>query len=246
MIIDALVRMGPSFDGREKSIEDYIAGMKREGIDRAILCPNKPASYDVTEGNSFVAEILKTYPDLFFGAVRIDPWRFAEQRSRYDACFENRAFRFVYLSPWEETFRCNDEPAFPAYEYAIGKGVPVIIETGQPYVAHITQIADVSERFPELNIITTNGGGIDLSGILAKEVDMILQTHENIYDGTCASVDGEKIAAHMDRICKGRVVFQSNYPVYDLHTELYRVQNSYASEEGRMETLGAAIQQFLK
>jgi predicted TIM-barrel fold metal-dependent hydrolase len=243
MIIDAHVKIGPSFDKKGRFIEEYLELMKTNGIDQALLCPNRPSSYSFAEGNAYVAGILSKYPGLFMGAVRVDVWNFS--KSETDIYFKNDDFQALYLNPWEDTFRCNDEITFPVYEYAREKGLPVIIEAGYPFVSHISQIGYIAGKYPQVKFLATNAAQLDLSGFTLSDVSFVLSNHDNIYLGTAAAVGAEWLENQVCRNAKGRVLFESGYPFFDVRMEVFRIEYAYFTQE-KKEVFCENLLEFIK
>ncbi|WP_301173685.1 hypothetical protein, partial [Brevibacillus nitrificans] len=65
MVIDAHAKLGASYTGTHYRVEDYLKEMDRNQIERALICAQKPPSYQVEDGNDEIAEILASYPDKF-------------------------------------------------------------------------------------------------------------------------------------------------------------------------------------
>jgi predicted TIM-barrel fold metal-dependent hydrolase len=241
MIIDGCVKVGPSFDRKGKLVEEYLIEMDKNKIDKAVLCGNRPASYSYEEGNEYVAKAMKVYPDKFFGAVRVDPWNWDKSRKVADKYIDNHSFQFIYLNPWEDNYRCNDQIAHAVYSYAAEKRIPIIIETGYPFVSNITQVGEMANKFNDTVFITTNAGQIDLSGFSLSDVGYMLGRYKNIYLGTGAAVGAEWLANQIENAAKGRVLFQSSYPFFDVYMEKYRITHAYVSDELKDAVLGANI-----
>lgn len=230
MIIDGHVKIGPSFDRKGKEIDEYLLEMKKNGIARAVLCPNKPISYDVLEGNEYTAAAVKKYPDLFYGAFRVDPWRWEELKPEAERLLKEKVCRFLYLHPWEDSFRINDPMMYSVLEYAAEAKVPVIVETGMPFVSHISQLGEIAERYPALRIITTNAAQVDLSGFSLADVGYMLHLHQNLYLGTAAAVGAEWLVNQIENNAAGRVIFQTQYPYCDPYMEKFRIDHAYTDE----------------
>ena len=224
------VKIGPSFDKRGKSVEDYLEKMKKTGIDKAVLCPNRPDNYSFKDGNAYVAEALQANPERFYGAVRIDPWNWDESKEEADKYLNVEQYAFLYLNPWDDTFRVNDPVAEPIYQYATKKQIPIIIETGYPYVSHISQIGTMAEKYPKTIFVTTNAGQIDLSGFTLADVGYMLNMYKNIYVGTAAAVGAEWLANQIQNTSCGRVLFETGYPFFDPYMEKYRIEKAYIKD----------------
>ena len=64
MIFDSHIKVGVNYKGEDHSIDDYMELMSQNNIEGALICPHKPISYRVADGNdyreiiSFVRHVL--------------------------------------------------------------------------------------------------------------------------------------------------------------------------------------------
>lgn len=230
MVFDVHVKIGNAYHGQGKLIEEYAVEMNKNGIDRAVLCPNRPSNYSFGEGNEYVAQCIRKDPQRFVGAYRIDPWNWKESASAVEG-YLKEGFQILYLNPWEDNYRCNDPVVTPVYEWAQEQGVPVLIETGYPFVSHISQVGAIAEQFPHVNFIVTNAGQLDLSGFSLSDVGYVMNMHPNIYMGTAAAVGAEWLANLVQNTARGRVLFESGYPFFDVYMEKFRIEKAYLKDE---------------
>ncbi|WP_301173687.1 amidohydrolase family protein, partial [Brevibacillus nitrificans] len=128
------------------------------------------------------------------GAVRIDPWKREKAIDEFEKRFTSPQFKAIYLHPWEEHFQCNNEIVYPVMAFAQERSLPVIIESGYPWMSHISQIGDLARLYPTVKILATNAGQLDLSGLTLGEVNRLLKKHENLYLGTSSAVAAEWLA----------------------------------------------------
>jgi len=63
MIFDGLAKIGTSYKGVDYPVGKYIEEMEKNGIDRAVLIPQKPLSY--------VSDALAAHPDSAVKFVRV-------------------------------------------------------------------------------------------------------------------------------------------------------------------------------
>lgn len=243
MRIDAHVKIGDTFKGEMIRIEDYILEMEKNNIDKAVLCPNKPKTYMVADGNEYVQSVIQEYGDRFIGAVRIDPWQrdlaLVELRKRVD-----NGFKAVYLNPWEDQFQCNAEEIFPIMDEAEKLNVIVIIEAGYPWVSQIFQVADLANRYKGIKFMVTNAGQLDLSGDSMGDVSWVMDHTDNIYVGSSGACGAEWLAG-TEQNHPGKVVFESNYPFMDPHIEVFRVEKGFMEREEKDRIFGANMQKLL-
>jgi len=163
-------------------------------------------------------------------------------KSMVDLDIFKDSYKFIFLNPWEDNFRCNNMIAYPVYEYAQIKNIPIILETGHPFVSHISQVGEIASKYPDLKLIITNAGQLDLSGFSLYDVSFMLNMHHNIYMGTAAAVGAEWLANQIDKVSKGRILFESGYPFFDIYMEKYRIANAYINDNSKDEVFYKSIQ----
>lgn len=246
MIIDAHVKLGKHFTGYEASPDAYLEQMKKHGIDSAVICPLKPSGYSVRKANDYIASVDgKHEGKTFLRALRIDPWDrddfFAETASR---C-ANGHFSASYMDPWEDSFRCNDERVFYVYAQLEKMNLPLIIETGYPWVSHISQLWEIARMFPGLRILATNAGQLDLSGLSFGNVQAVLTESPNIYLGTSAAVGADWLKNAAEGWARGRVLFTSSYPAFEPVIERFRIDRGYMTDSTKMDIYSNNAAAFL-
>ena len=244
MVIDSHVKLGNRFTGKAHLVEDYILEMEKLGIDRAVICPNKPLSYQVEEGNDYIESVLNKHGDRFIGAVRVDPWKREDAIRELDKRFQNKAYKAIYIHPWEENFQCNRGIALPIMDYADKHKLPVIIEAGYTWVSHISQVGDIARKYPNVKFMVTNAGQLDLSGLTLGNVKFILDKYKNIYMGTAAAVAVEWLCDLIQTSAKGRVLFESGHPFFETYIEKYRIDHAYIEEAEKKEVYETNVKEF--
>lgn len=226
-MIDAHVKIGPSFDNTGVLFEDYLVEMKKNNINKAVLCPNKPISYKVEDGNKYVYEIVSAYPQCSIMAMRVDPYRIDEMLDNYSRMKDK--IKFFYFHPFEDSYSINSD-IVKEFLSTAKKNIPVIIEAGYPWRSHITQIVDLARNFPDRNFIATNAGQLDLSASTLDDVALSFSKSNNIILGT-ASACGAQWLADLSESYPNRIVFESNFPMMVPYLEIYRINNGFFDPE---------------
>lgn len=236
MIIDAHVKLGKHFTGYEAAQDAYVEQMKRYDIDCAVICPLKPPGYSVKKANDYVAAINAVRDGkTFFRAFRIDPWDRDEFFAEAGARRVGGHFIASYMDPWEDSFRCNDERVFYVYGHLEKMDLPLIIETGYPWVSHISQLWEIARMFPKLRILATNAGQLDLSGLSLGNVQAVLAESPNIYLGTSAAVGADWLKNAAEEWARGRVLFTSSYPAFEPEIERFRIDHGYMRADAKRD-----------
>lgn len=241
MRIDGHIKLGRTFRGENIRVEDYIKLMEQEKIDKALVCPNKPNTYMVEDGNQFVSELIAENPDLFWGAVRLNPWDGEKAIKELDHRLkENKNFKAVYLNPWEEQFQCNALLVNQIMDHIKKLNLPVIIEAGYPWVSQIFQIADLARRYKEMKFIATNAGQLDLSGSTLGDVAKVMEKNDNIYLGS-AGACGAQWMADIEKEYPGKIIFETNYPFMEPHIETVRIEKGFMQSVEKERIFGNNI-----
>lgn len=229
MIIDAGVYMGPSLFGSGLELQEIMRDLDRLKIDRAILIPSRPPEYHLEAANCRVSAAVKSQPDRLAGVCRVDPWQGPTAVDEVHRCLNDYAVG-VYLDPREENFQINAGVVAPIVTAAAEHDVPIIINAGYPLVSHPTQIRDLAGRFPEVQFVATNGGQINISGMLLYEAQEMLKACPNIVIATSGTYREDFLEEVMTEIGEDRVLFASRSPVYDQEFELARVRLAHLED----------------
>ena len=232
MIFDSRIFLGESFDGKKKDPDVLLRSMDKCEIDMALACPFKPISYDLHEANSKLSGMIHPYQDRFVGAARIDPWQ-ADAVDTLHYGIETLGMRAVYLNPWEENFQANAEILDPVMSAAESNNVPVILAAGYPWVSEALQILNLALRWPDVNIIMTNGGQINISGLGQANATLALVQSPNLHIDTAGIYRQDFIDETVADIGGERVLFGSGSPYFDQCYEIKRVKVAEVSEKDR-------------
>ena len=235
MIFDADVKLGSSFKRTAFMAEDYIKEMEANAIEKAVIMAEKPASYDISEGNDYIEEVLAKYPQRFYGAVRVDPWNEEKALAELEKRFKNPKFKAIYLNPWEENYQINSDIVRPVLQYAADNDIAVIVEAGYVWVAHVTQVADAAKEFPNVRFLMANAGQMDLSGYSLTDVKHFMGKVPNLYMGTASAVAAEWTAEMYRKEAPGRIIFETNYPFFEVRLEKARVELGFFTPEERAQ-----------
>ena len=246
MIIDFHVYVGKSMVEGELSVEELLRSMEENGIDMSVLCPVKTMDSSYREQNAFVADLQKKYPDKFAAYCRVDPNTGEVGMDVFRRGMEEQGLKGMLLHPWEDTYTVNDSRVFPYVELAAKYKVPVMIETGYPWLCHCFQVGDVAERYPEVQFIMTHGGQVDSSGFSQADADHVIANCPNIITETSGMFSDETIENMANNMGPESLLFGSHSPWLDVRLELYRIQRAHISEDKKDVILGKNAQRLLK
>ncbi len=230
MIFDFRVYLGQSFDGLRQTAEELLSRMDGLNIDMALAYPFKPISYNLADANAGLAADLQKYPDRLAGAARVDPWQ-PEAAQILERSLDFPGMRAVYLCPWEENYRADQDILDRLMAVALARKVPVVIATGYPWVAEALQVMNLATRWPEVTIVMTNGGQINISGLGQADAALALQRCSNLLIDTAGIYRQDFIEEVISTLGGPRVLFASGAPYFDQRYEIQRVLKANVSAD---------------
>lgn len=229
LLFDAHAHVGRSLFGIEVSVDDLLASMDNNSVERAILVPLKPPGYDLAPENTLVGQAVRQQDDRFHGFARVDPWQGERAMDELRRSHEDLDARGLFLHPFEEQFAANDERVFPLMTYLQQHGLPLMIAGGYPGFSHPAQIGDLARQFPDVTIIATHGGQLNISGLLLDDASRMLRANPNVIMETSGVYREDFIEEMVSELGPERVVFGSNAPYMDQGFETLRIRLAHLS-----------------
>ncbi len=233
MFFDFRVFLGNSFDGTQEGATQLLKRMDHLEIERALVCPLKPVSYDLGQANARLAAEIAQHSDRFVGAVRIDPWQ-PNASDLLRRGFETLGLQALYLNPWEESFRIDMPRLAVVMEALQDYHAPLLVAAGYPWVSEALQIQKLAERWPETPIVMSNGGQINISGLGQADVTLAMSISPNLYIDTAGVYRQDFIEETVQTFGAERVLFGSGAPYFDQRYEVMRIR--YAKVEAHERT----------
>jgi len=223
-VIDAHAYVGDSLYGTGQDPEALLRLMDECGIDQAVLCPAKPPTYDLPSANHFVARTVDHYADRFFGLARVDPWQKDQALEHLRRARESLGLNGLLLHPWEETFQISHVLVDPLVAWAAEQAMPVFVETGYAWLAHVQDVAELAGRHPEATVVATHGMQLDASAYALVDIELAMREHDNLLMETSGMYAADFMERIVDEFGAHRLVFGSHSPWFDLHLEVQRVE----------------------
>ena len=223
-IIDSHVYLGESIFGWGVDADELIARLEAAGVSRAVAVPVKPRGYHLGPENDRVAAAQRAYPDRIRGFARVDANLGADAVEEAERALGQLGLHGLFLHPGEEQYRVSAPLLDPLMEVARHRGVPVIVATGYPYVSESLQVADLARRFPDVQIVMTNGGQLNLSGLGQTDAELALELCPNLTLQTAGVYREDFIEGCVARFGADRVLYASSCPLMEPRLEVKRVQ----------------------
>lgn len=245
MIVDSLTFLGPSLYRRDVSVDDLLRTLDGAGIDRAVAVPAKPRGYHLGPANDLVAAAARAHPDRLTGFARVDPNLGTDAVRELERCFGTLGLAGLFLHPWEETFRVSAPFVDPVVEVAREHGRPAIVAAGYPFLSEGLQVGELAHRFPDVPVVATNGGQLNISGLGQTDVELALEANANLSVQTAGVYREDFLENVVARFGADRLLFSSAFPVYDPRLEVRRGQWMHVDEDARAAVLGGNAARIL-
>lgn len=236
MIVDALVVLGENRFGTSLSPDAALRLCDDLGVDRMIAAPARPLDYHLGPANDRLAEAIGASGGRIAGLGRVDPTDGERAVAEAKRCLEDLGFVGLFLHPLEEA--CPVSRATSVFEVASDHSVPVVVATGYFALSEPLQIADMASAFPDVPIVMTTGGQINISGLAMTDAWLALTTHRNLH----VTTNGEYRQDFIERLTGDfdphRVLYASFAPAFDAAFELRRIRSARMSETARTAVEG--------
>ena len=213
-------------------------------IDMALACPFKPLSSDLQQANKALSTAIEKHNDRLVGAARIDPWQPDAAQSLVQSVGE-LGMRALFLNPWEENFQADNPQLDEVMAAAEVRELPVLLSAGYPWLSEASQIARLASRWPQVPIIMTNGGQINISGLGQSAAALALSKHSNLSFDTAGIYRQDFIDEMVEKFYGSRVFFASGSPYFDQRYEILRVKLADMNEGYRRKLAGGNAVQLL-
>lgn len=199
MIVDCHTHAsgGRSFGLSPPSVADFVAGMDRCGIDKALVYTTDGFFFNFVTCNDELYAFMQEFPDRLVAGPTVNP-RYGEA-----AVAEMRRCRLqlemkgpLKLHPWLQGFSPLEPYMDPIAETAIELGMPIMFHDGTPPYSSPLQVAALAARFHQLTVILGHSGLKDLW----QEALAAARRHPSILLCLCGTLPCgiERIAAEIE------------------------------------------------
>ena len=244
-IVDAHAYVGESLFDLHQTSEQLLKKMDACGVEKSVIAPNRPKAYDLRSANKIIADTVKHYPDRFYGYVRVDPWQGMAALEELKRGYESLKLRGLVLHPWEECFQISSTIVNLLVEYAIKNNLPILIEAGYPLVSHPLDIAELANRYPEVNIIATHGLQLDSAAFALTDAEVAMRECDNIFMETSGMYAPDVMEKIVQDLGVNRLIFGSHSPWFDLELEVERVHLLKLSLDQKAAVMNGNIDRLL-
>jgi uncharacterized protein len=223
--------------------DGMIREMNRCGIAKAMLTSIDACYGGVKAGNDAVADACRRYPGRLFGYITIDPKHRGEVEDELRRHGADAAFRGLKFHASVHGVQLADPRYAIALEFADSRGWPVLIHAPDDAQAWL----DACERYPNAKLLAAHVGGITLTREEEKRLVLGCRDHANLFLDLAS---GNMTPGILERLVEmagvDRVVYGSDYPIFDFGYERGRVDFSSLSQAEKTRILSGNAEALLK
>jgi uncharacterized protein len=236
VIVDALMLLGENRFGATLDVPDALALCERLGIDKLVAAPARPLDYHLEPANERLAAAARASGGRLAALGRVDPLngRAAEAEAR--RCLDELGCVGLFLHPGEESYPMT--AARHVLQVAAERRAPVVVATGWFALSEPLQVAQAAAEVPDIPVILTNGGQINISGLSMADAWLALTSHSNLLVMTNGTYRQDFIERLASDLSPERMLYASCAPVFDPIFERKRIRSATMSDEARAAVEG--------
>lgn len=224
------------------TVDSLLRLMDRSGVDRALVCSAAVDAAHVRAVNDFLISAVNAHTDRLwgFGTLHADtPDPVDELRYIMD-----HGLRGVKLHPDMQHFALSDEKARGIWQ-ACEHVCPVLIHTGDRryHYSNPSMIPAIVRDFPSLVLICAHMGGY------SEWDDPVMPLQgKNVYVDCSSSffaLPRDRMLDLFSRYGEDRILFGSDYPMWDMGCELEKLRDLGLSETAMQKILSGNLLKIL-
>lgn len=218
------------------TIDDLICLEKKANIDKFVILCAATGAAQVIPANNYAIQLQNNYAQVIsFGTIHPDFTEWEKELQR----LKNNNIKGIKLHPDFQGFWLNDPKLYPILEQAqhdfifeihIGDLKPPEKNPSCPY-----KIASILDAFPKLRLIATHFGGYRhwdhaLKSIVGR--DIWIETSSSM-----PFIPQNTLELILKKHPKERILFGSDYPIYDPSEELIKLKERAKLSHGELELI---------
>ena len=217
-------------------VDDLLTRARTAGLDKVVVHSAATAAAQVIPANNFAISLQRDNPDVVaFGTLHPDYKDWETQLQR----LKRHGIKGLKLHPEFQGFWLDDQRLHPIIEAAqhdfifmvhIGDRPAPKDNPSCPY-----KLATLLDNFPQAQFI-----GAHMGGYHQWQHALTALAGRNVYMDTSSTldfIDDSTLHALFNKHDHERILFGSDYPLYDPATEMSKLQKRMQFSEGKMEQL---------
>lgn len=206
------------YDGKVSTLLEL--GQKA-GIDKFVVQSVATTPKQVSSINNFICDTVKKYPDKMYGLGTLHPE--SENIEKDIDELISLGLHGVKLHPDIQQFKIDDYRCLEIYEICEKRGLPVLIHTGDHRFdfSNPNRMLPIVDIYENLTIIGAHFGGWSIWHEAAEQ----LCDRKNFYVDCSSSfyaLTDDEIRFLINKYGSDKVIFGTDYPMWDCKTELDR------------------------
>ncbi len=215
------------YDGK---VSTLLECGEKAGVDKYIVQSVATTPKQVSSINHFIADTVKMYPEKMIGLGTLHPD--SEDIKGDVEELIKLGLHGVKLHPDIQKFKLDDYRCLKIYDLCEKNHLPILIHTGDNRYdySNPNRLIPILEIYTELSVIGAHFGGWSIWNEASKK----LCGFKNFYVDCSSSfymLDDETIKEIISRYTPDRVLFGTDYPMWDPDEELKRLRSLGLSQE---------------
>lgn len=241
MIIDAHVHIGTGNFFHMDADEDALVRLADAcGFDRLFVTELNALFYDMSEGNDRLARRIARHPDRLIGYVSVPTPRLGRRAvEEVRRCHEKYGFRGlkIYSHPEDSI---AEPTTYPLLEAAAEYGMPILAHTTPDECDHLMT------HVPTARLLMAHMGGHPYAFGDWHRAVAVAARHPNLLLDTASSqMDNGMIEYAVRHLGPERILFGTDMPLLDPHTQLAKVTGAQIDEAAKALILGGNVARIL-
>lgn len=224
------------------TVQGLLKAGDEAGVSHFIVQSVATVHEQVQSINNFIAKSVEQYPDRLIGFGTLHP-DFPDIKSEISR-MKQLGLRGIKLHPDFQRYYLDDEKAFPMYEQAEENSLSILFHIGDPRFDFSSpeRLLNVVRRFPKLVVIGAHLCGWSLwDKTIRWDRAEELFSHSTVYADCSSSfyaLSPEEAAEFIRKIGTHRVLWGTDYPMWNAKDELQRFSELSLTEDERRDILG--------
>ncbi len=222
-----------AYDGR---LSTLLENGVKAGIDRFVVQSVATTPKQVSSINRFIAESVAAYPDKLYGLGTLHP-----DSTDLEADVNELialGLKGVKLHPDIQQFKLDDYRCLKIYELCERHGLPLLIHTGDSRYdySNPNRLIPILDIYKNLCVVGAHFGGWSIW----EEASGLLKNRENFFVDCSSSfyaLSNETVRQIIADYGTDRVLFGTDYPMWNMENEKNRFDSLGYGEEDREKML---------
>ncbi len=241
MIIDGHVHIGTSAFFHMSADADFLVDQADQaGFDKIFVTDLNALFYDMRAGNDAHAEQIAGHPDRIIGYCSVPTPRLGQRAvDEVRRCYEVHGMRGLKIYSLPEA-TIAEPTTSPLLEVAAELTMPILAHTTPDECDYLMQ------RVPEARLVMAHMGGHPWAHGDWHRAVAVADQHPNlILDTASSQIDNGMLEYAVERLGPERIVFGSDMPLLDPHTQRAKVTGAKLTDEAKALILGGNMARLL-